>query len=122
MRDNILKDVYNNQLVELNSIEVKLANIKELDAFYSAGKKEFDKSQADLIKIKNLVNDVKVGYRQAGIQWTSALKVIDDISAQVKALGIEIPANLAGRGSSLKNNVKEALDKIVNLQNVEKLL
>lgn len=122
MRDNILKDVYANDKIELSSIEINLASLKDLDALLNEGNKQIQFGFDSLMKIKSIFQDAKTGYRQAAIRYTDALKVADDIAAQVKALGLEMPGAVLAKQTLLKNNIKDATAEIVKLQNVEKLL
>ena len=122
MRDNILKDVYAQDKVELSAMDVELASLKELDALIIQGNKEFDDGALNLTKVKQMISDIKTNYKQASINYTNALKSSDDIIAQLKSLGIEVPGNVSTRQSFIKNNIKESTSKITSLQNIEKSL
>ena len=101
MRDNILKDVYANQLVELNSIELQLGSVddskKYLDLYKTTAsyidgvanrlektKKELDLKLKDFESFKtdgfSAINKYKDSYDKTGV-------VLNNLSRQAKDLG-----------------------------------
>jgi hypothetical protein len=106
--------------VELESHDVELANVKEIDTLIVQGNKEFDSSTNTIAKIKASIQDVKAGYKQSAIIYNNALKTTDEVIKSAKDLGLDVPQILITKQTFLKDTIKEAQSKIVGLQNIEK--
>ena len=132
MRDNILKDVYANDKVELNSIELQLGSVddskKYLDLYKTTAsyidgvanrlektKKELDLKLKDFESFKtdgfSAINKYKDSYDKTGV-------VLNNLSKQAKDLGLnpnDIPTftQLTKLHQDLINSVTK-LDNIIN--------
>jgi hypothetical protein len=121
MRDNILKDVYNNQLVELNSIEVKLGKLDDIEklkkSLLDKIKNHFNKRNewgAESSKVLALVGDIE----RKGIDLKKETNVLEkelnyiytetsNLRKQADSLGLELPESiflLDGRAISSYGN------------------
>ena len=128
MRDNILKDVYANQLVELNSIELQLGSVddskKYLDLYKTTAsyidgvanrlektKKELDLKLKDFESFKtdgfSAINKYKDSYDKTGV-------VLNNLSRQAKDLGLN-PNDVKGTQDIVK--ITENLEDTINTLN-----
>ena len=93
MRDNILKDVYAQDKVELNSIEVKLGSVDEINTASQLVQKQYDLVfQKAMLALSNINEGVKLGNKaffDAQKFYQQGVK----IEQQAKDLGIPIPAD-----------------------------
>lgn len=93
MRDNILKDVYANDKVELSSIEVKLGSVDEINTASQLVQKQYDLVfQKAMLALSNINEGVKLGNKaffDAQKFYQQGVK----IEQQAKDLGIPIPAD-----------------------------
>lgn len=93
MRDNILKDVYANDKVELSSIDVNLGAVDEINTASQLIQKQYDSVfQKAMLASSNINEGVKLGNKA----FSDAQKFYQQgvkIEQQAKDLGIPIPAD-----------------------------
>ena len=120
MRDNILKDVYANDKIELSSIDVKLGIIDELKASQVEVSTRLQSSLKSVVVFESKFKDFKDQLNKESQYmykiFAESIKKWDIAKNKAKELGIELPKEWNAAVESIRKDVAKM--PFTNLQNI----
>ena len=123
MINNILKKIEKAnevQKVELEKHNIELANVDDLQKQQIKAAKELEDANVLAKGLAAAIDKVWNAYRQNSISSQSGLKMVDEVTAKFKDLGVPLPAYVTNWQKELSTNAKNSFNKMKALDAAKK--
>jgi len=115
MRDDILKDVYDNQLVELNSMNVELSLIDDVQSLYNSANKLYQ-SNTDILN--KYASQLEGMFQKSADEYKKAMDKFIQLEKITKELGIPLPNEVVKLKPLIEFGFNDSLQSKKNAVNI----
>ena len=115
MRDNILKDVYAQDKVELNSIEVKLGLVDDIESLYNSANKLY---QSNTDTLKKYASQLEGMFQKSADEYKKAIDKFIQLEKIAKELGIPLPNEVVKLKPLIEFGLSDSLKSKKNAVNI----
>lgn len=112
----VLKMVYGESRVNLESQKVELAGAKDIKQSINQGDKGYNNSLKKSDKIKGQITDVIADIKQSTLKYNDALNSYSEVEKQLKDMDIPMPSEILKLGESIEGKISKNKEVIRKLQ------